>query len=69
MLLASGVGLVVLGDVVEPGHAGWLLIGLVIVFGGVLAMAYVGGRGSVRTSGPSPIKRSAPARCAVQETS
>ena len=66
VLLASGFGLLVLGDLVAPGRTGWLLAGLVLVVAGVVAMASVSGRG-VPAVRPDPVEPSAPVRLAVQE--
>jgi hypothetical protein len=66
VLLASGFGLAFLGDLVAPGRVGWLAAGLLFVVAGVVAMAYVSGRGAMRSA---PVDLSARERHAVQETS
>ncbi|MGH3613090.1 MAG: hypothetical protein ACRDRK_10950 [Pseudonocardia sp.] len=47
VVLASLVGLVVLGDQVAAGRVWWVVAGLVLVVGGVLAMAMVSRAGGV----------------------
>jgi hypothetical protein len=69
VLLASGVGLLVLGDLVAPGRTGWLLAGLLLVVAGVLTMAFVSGQG-VPADRPDPVvKPSPPLRSVAQERS
>lgn len=54
-LLASGFGLLVLGDLVAPGRDLWLVSGLVLVVAGVLAMAVVSGQKSRAPAATPPV--------------
>ncbi|MGH3567431.1 MAG: hypothetical protein ACRDRH_15630 [Pseudonocardia sp.] len=56
VVLASLVGLVVLGDQVVAGRLWWVVAGLVLVVGGVLAMAVVSRTTQVSPS-PPPVVR------------
>jgi hypothetical protein len=69
VLLASGFGLLVLGDLVAPGRGWWLLSGLVLVVIGVLAMAAVTGRRARAAEAvpPVPIEASSSVRPAARE--
>jgi hypothetical protein len=54
-LLASGFGLLVLGDLVAPGRGLWLVSGLLLVVAGVLAMAVVSGQKSRAPEATPPV--------------
>jgi drug/metabolite transporter (DMT)-like permease len=70
-VIASGFGLLVLGDLVAPGRVAWLLSGLVLVVIGVVAMSIVTGRVARPTeeevSSPSAETASTPLRAVAQE--